>query len=235
MNEGGEVGAQRFDFEAGHVLGELVAVGADVAHAAGGAGASRVGAPRRLLLAGRLEPLGEPALRVLDHHLADGAESPARDQALRLFHHRIAGVVVGETEESSARLDPIADRERLWQIERHRLVADQVEAALERRHRHRMVEVVGGHDGDEVDALRRSPLRLAIDHLAPRRVAAIRVEVKIPSRCARGVGIRGERPAYQLDRAVEGRRHAMDRADEGAAAAADHSHAQTSLHREPGS
>ena len=177
----------------------------------------------------------EPALWVLDHHLADGAESPARDQALRLLHHRIAGVVVGETEEPSARLDPIADRERLRQIERHRLVADHVEAALERGHRHRMVEVVGGHDGDEVDAVRRSPLRLSIDHLAPRRVAAILVEVKVPPRRARVRGIRGERAAHQLDRAVEGCRHAVDRADEGAAAAADHSHAKASLHREPGS
>ena len=62
------------DLEPGDVAGELVRMRADVADAAARARARRVGAPLGLLLAGGLERLGQPVLRVLDLDHADLAE-----------------------------------------------------------------------------------------------------------------------------------------------------------------
>ena len=52
-------------------LARLIGVGADVADAAAGAGALRVGAPRRLLVARLLERRRQPVLRVLGLHDAE--------------------------------------------------------------------------------------------------------------------------------------------------------------------
>ena len=49
-------------------------MGADVADGAAGAGTCRVGAPCGLLLAGLLDRLGQPVLRVFGLHQADVAE-----------------------------------------------------------------------------------------------------------------------------------------------------------------
>src|SRR6187200_3647989 len=65
-DEGAQLGAQLADRLPGDVAGELEGMGADVADAAARARARRVGAPVGLLLAARLERLGQPVLRVLD-------------------------------------------------------------------------------------------------------------------------------------------------------------------------
>jgi hypothetical protein len=219
------------------VLGELEAVGADIAHAPGGAGARRIGPPRGLFLParferlGRLEPLGEPALRILDHHPADRAETTRRHQVSGLLHHGVAGVVVGEAEQAATRGDRIPQLERLRQIERHRLVAGDVEAVLERRHRDRMVEMVGGDDRHQVDALRGRATGLALEHLAPGPVAALVVEQEVAAGGFRGRWISAERAADQLDEPIQTRRRAVHRADERSTPTADHAHADASLHR----
>jgi hypothetical protein len=84
FHEGGEVGADFLDLEAGDVAGEVGGVGADVAHAAGGA--ARFGSVRQAacLLVGALEGL-EPALRILDDDLADVAEVPLRTSSRACF------------------------------------------------------------------------------------------------------------------------------------------------------
>ena len=56
------------DSQAADELGEVEGVRADVADAAAAPGARRVGAPRRLLLAVRLEQRRQPVLRVFDLH-----------------------------------------------------------------------------------------------------------------------------------------------------------------------
>src|SRR5206468_2938025 len=89
----------------GNVLGEILGVRADVADAAGGAAALRVGTPGRLLLAGGFETRGQPALRVLDHDLANLAEFASSNHVARFFDERITGVIVRETVELAGLLD----------------------------------------------------------------------------------------------------------------------------------
>ena len=67
---------------------------------------------------------------------------------------------------------------------------------------------------------------LAGRHFAIVRVGPVRRKTEIGARRARVFGVRGQRAGFQLDQIVEPHRHAMNRADEGVAPAADHADAQ---------
>ena len=95
-NEGREVGRDRLRLQAGDELGELEGMRRDIAERAAGAGLRRIAAPVGLLVAGQVG--GEPVLRILDLHDADGAELARLDHRARLPRHRIAGVVVRQDE-----------------------------------------------------------------------------------------------------------------------------------------
>jgi hypothetical protein len=100
-DEGGEVGADGLDLEAGHGGDQVLGVRADVADGARGAAARRVGAPLGLLRAGVLELRRQPALVVADDDLAHAPIAPS-GRAPRLLDHRVAGVVVGDGEHHAA-------------------------------------------------------------------------------------------------------------------------------------
>ena len=127
--------------------GEVLGVRADVAHRAGDARARRVGAPRGLLVPGRLEPRREPALAVLDDDLAQLAQLAARDHVARVPDERVAGVVVGDAEHGAlARHERRPARSPARSSVHERLVAHDVEAGLDERLRDREVHVVRRHD-----------------------------------------------------------------------------------------
>src|SRR5207244_1485113 len=85
---------------------------------------------------------------------------------------------------------------RLGEGLRHRLVADDVEARIERCHRERVVRIVRRHDRDRLDAIR--ALALAFEHLCEAAVAALRIESHRRPCRARACGIAGK---YAGDRA----------------------------------
>jgi len=59
LDERREIRAYRLERESGDEAGEVIGVRADVAQRAARPGLRRIGAPRRLFLARRLQPLGE--------------------------------------------------------------------------------------------------------------------------------------------------------------------------------
>jgi hypothetical protein len=153
FDEGGQVGGQFADLQAGDVLGEVLCMGADVADAAGRTAALGVGAPGGLLLAGSLDSSGEPTLRVLDHNLADLPQLARVHQVASFFHQRVAGVVVGQSVQASGLLDDGCEFLGFSQIEGGRLVAQHVESGLQGGLGRGKVDVIRSNDGHEVNPL----------------------------------------------------------------------------------
>ena len=133
VDEGGQVGTDGVDAKSGDRLGEILGVGPDVADAAGDPCTLRIRPPVGLLLPLRLEPGGEPTLRILDDDLAHFAEFAASDPVASLLDHRIAGVVVGESEHEPGALDGSDEFLRFRRGLRHRLVAHHVKAGFQSR------------------------------------------------------------------------------------------------------
>ena len=65
-----KVGAKLRNLQAAHILREVEGVGADIPHGPGRAASLGVGAPRRLLLIAAFQERAQPALGILDVHLA---------------------------------------------------------------------------------------------------------------------------------------------------------------------
>src|SRR5205807_5606416 len=61
-------------------------------------------------------------------HPPDGA---CGDHGARLAHHRVAGIAMAQAEKTAATLDQFRERLRLLEIVRHRLLADDIDAAFE--------------------------------------------------------------------------------------------------------
>jgi hypothetical protein len=149
-HEGGQLGGQRLELEAGHELREVEGMRADIADRAAGPGAGGVGPPVGLLA---LDRLGQPVLGVFDLHEPYRPERAVGDHRPRLPDHRVAGVVVGQHEER-VRLGR-GPREVAGLVEgaRQRLVADDVDAAGEERLGGRRVHVVRRDDRHRLDAV----------------------------------------------------------------------------------
>ena len=198
-------------------------MGADVADGAAGAGALGVGAPGGLLVA-RVGGKRQPVLRVLGLDDADLAERAGLHEVAGLPDQRIAGVVVGEEELCAVlrlhRGELAGGRERVGQ----RLVADDVDAGLEEGLRRAGVHVVGGDDRDRLDAVgpggSPSPPSPRSSCRCGRGRGRGSCPTSSPSR-----GLDAQRAGDELVVAVEARGDAVDVADEGARAAADHAQA----------
>ncbi len=182
----------------------------------------RVGAPGGLLLAAGFEARGEPALRILDDHLADLAELAFLDHVARLLHQRIAGVIVRQPVDQAALLHDGGEFLRFLQVQRGGLVAQHMEAVFQRHLGRREVHVVRRDDGDEVHALIHRQCGLGLDHLLEAAVAAARRQEEIRTAGLGALGVGGEGAADEFDLLIDGRRDAMHRADEGPAPAAHH-------------
>lgn len=92
-----------------------------------------------------------------------------------------------------------------------------------------IVEVIADDDRHEVDAVAQRALGLGLRHLGVRSVHAGGIEAEVLAGEAGLLGVRGERAGDEVNLAVEGRGHAVDAADEGAATAADHAHAEFAI------
>jgi hypothetical protein len=172
-----------------------------------------------------LELGGQPILGVLGLHEPELAEQPVGHHGPRLADHRVAGVVVGQHEHAARTVDQLGELPRLLQARGQRLVADDVDAALEERLGGVVVEVVRRHDRHHVDAVVRA-LALALGHLVEVAVAALGCEPqRRPARLG-PLGRGGERARHQLVAVVEPRRDAVHRADERPLAAAHHAEPQ---------
>ena len=117
--------------QAGDEAGEIVGVGADVAERSRRGRCAPGRCASRLLLAGVLKRRGEPVLRIFDLDHAELAELAGGDHLARLPDHRIAGVVVGQAEDSPVRSDRLARGQRVVERGGERLVADDVDAGFE--------------------------------------------------------------------------------------------------------
>ncbi len=150
----------------------------------------------------------QPSERTVRHHFA------------RLADHRITGVVERHQEFAPPRGGERDQRFRVGQRGRQRLVADHIDPRLQEGRCDRCVQMVGGNDDDRLDAVR--PACLAFGHDPVVGIAAVGPEADLGSR-GRGVGrVCRQGAGDQLDLIVETHRQAMDGADEGVAAAADH-------------
>jgi hypothetical protein len=228
LDEGRGVGKQLAHLEARDVAREVLGVRPDVAEGAR-AGLLGVGAPAGLLVALLLQRRGEPALRVLGDDLANGAQLAVPHQIARLLDQRVAGVVVREREHDVLLIHETAQRFRVAEGGRHRLVADDVEAFLDEGPRDVEVQNIGRDDAYEVDALSLRQLGFLPRHLFVGAVHAPRVEVQFLALPARLVGVGGEGAGDEFDFAVERGGAAMHFADERAGASPDHAVANLSV------
>ncbi len=201
-------------------------MGADVAGRPARTRLLGIGAPHRLLGTRRLDALGQPVLRIFGLHHADIAERTRLHHLPGVPHHRIAGVVVGEDEQLARRLHRRGERLRVAEVRRQRLVADDVDAGVQKGLGGGKVHVVGGDDRHRLDAVR--PLRLGRRHLGKRTVAAVGIEPQFGSRGLRAVRIRRQRPGHQPELAIEPCRDAVHGADERPLSAAHHAEANGS-------
>ena len=224
LDEGADVGADPVQREPGDVARQVLGVAPDVAEGPG-PGFFGVRPPDGLLHPALLDGLREPALAVLRDHLADLAQLAVRHHRPRVLHEGVARVVVRQRERHGTLADGADERFGVPQRRRHRLVADDGDPALDERQRRRRVEPVRRDDGDDVDAV--GAPGLGVGHLLERAVGALDAE--------RGrvrpapVRVRRKNAGHEGRQPVHPHRAAVDVADEGAGAAADHAGAEGSV------
>ncbi len=207
---------------------------ADVPDATGGTALLRIGAPGGLLLSGGFEARGQPALRIFHDDFTDLAELAVPDHVARFFHQRVAGVVVREAVEQAGLFDEGGEGPGLGEIEGRGLVAQDVEAVFEGGLGGGEVDVIGGDDGDEVDALIRRQGGFLCHELLEAPVDARGIEEEVGAAGPGLFRIGRESAGGEFNLAIDMGGDAMDRTDEGAAPAANHCVTDFSAHRECG-
>ncbi|MNF92024.1 hypothetical protein D3C84_746540 [compost metagenome] len=164
--------AQVLDGLVGDKLGQGKGVGADIADASAQPGLFRQITPGSLLVALPGHVLAQPALGVLDNHLAHRTDHPAAHHLPRLPDHRIAQVSVGQAVESIAARDDVLERQQFGQIQCRRFFAEHVKPCTQGLAGHRCMQVIGGDDDHQFHALPSGQGALGFDHLPPVAVAA---------------------------------------------------------------
>jgi hypothetical protein len=171
-----------------------------------------------------MSPSTSEALDVLDVDLPDGAERATPDHRAGVADQRVAGVVEGDAEDPAARLHPGDQVLRVGERGRERLVADHVQAGLERVAGGRVVLGVRGHDRERVDAV--AARALAGDQLGVVAVGPVGRDAEVQRRRARALPVAAEHCRHHLIVVVQAGGRAVHRADERARPAADHAQAQ---------
>ena len=197
---------------------------ADVANATRSAGGLRVRAPGGLHLAGLLQKLIQPALRILDNDLADLAEIALLDHVLGQLDHGVGGVVVHQAEDLAGGLDGGVQLLGLLDRQGHRLLAHDVEAGFEAGLGDREVRVVRRADRDEIDAVLFRQREFGCDHLLIRAVDAFGVEAEDFALLEAFLGDDIEGARRQHNPAVHAGRFAVHFTDERTDTAADLPH-----------
>ena len=105
-----------------------------------------------------------------------------------------------------------------------RLVADDVDAGLEKCLRRRIVQMVRGDDGDGINAIFSARFRRS--HFLKTAVCTLRNDMKVQRSRSRPCRIGRQRRRHQLKAIVKPGRDAMHRPDESARSTAHHAQAQ---------
>ncbi|CTQ77719.1 hypothetical protein LAX5112_05028 [Roseibium alexandrii] len=147
-DEGLQIGGKALGAQAGHKASQIVGVGTNVSSRTPQSGPGRVRAPVGLLvvLFDR-----QPILRVFDLNDPDCSKIAVLDHLPRLTDHRIAGVIVRENKQGRRGLGRFGQLFGVCQRGGHRLVADHVNAAFQKRLGSRIVNMVRRHDGNRFD------------------------------------------------------------------------------------
>ena len=193
---------------------------ADVAETAPRARARRIDTPAGLLVPRLFQLGGEPILDILRLDDADGTQLARGHHLARLAHHRVSRVVVRDAEHESGAPHQAHEIECVLDGRGHRLVADHVDAVVEKDTGDRMVAVVRRHDADDLDPV--GAFRFGRRHRGKARVHPVRRETQIGARVPRPLGIRRQCARDQLVLPVQPGAQAVHGADERAATAPDH-------------
>ncbi len=188
---------------------------------------ARAGSPLRLLVARGIDRPRQPVLYVAGMHRNDAAELARRDHFAGLADHCVAGVVEGDQKFTLELFRQSDQRLGVGERRRQRLDADDVDPGLEEGGSDRRVQVIGRDDHHGLDAV--GPSRLGARHLAIVGLGAFGGDTDLGRGCRGVVRIGRERTGDEDDLVVEPHGQAMDGADEGVAAAADHSYPQSLL------
>jgi hypothetical protein len=171
-----------------------------------------------------LDPGCHAALQVFDLHQPDIAEHALTHQETRVSRHRIGRVAMRDREQPATRVHLAQQVAGLGEIVRHRLVADDVQAGIERRRGIRVMGVVGRHDGQRIGTVVAGAF--ARQQLGDVAVTAHRVQPECSTGIARTLRVTGEHAGHDLPVAVEFGRAAVHFTDPGAGPATDDSQPQ---------
>jgi hypothetical protein len=97
------------------------------------------------------------ALQVLGLHDADVAQHAGLDHGPRLPHHGVAAVIVGQAKRQLGLLHQFDQVPGLAQRVDHRLVADDMQAGLQRQHAVLVMAVIGRHHRHGFNAVLSGP------------------------------------------------------------------------------
>jgi hypothetical protein len=131
---------------------------------------------------------------------------------------------MGEAEDQPGGINLADDVQGLVEGVRHRLVADDIEAAVEGCQGISMMTVVRGHDGDDLGTVLAPILR--IEHGDRVGVGAGGIDPHRRRGISGSLGIGRDHPCHQLVATVEPCGRAVHRADEAARATPDHCQAK---------
>src|SRR3984957_6711488 len=152
-------------------------MGSDVAKSAPRPTLLRISTPERLLLPGLLQRRGQPVLRVLHLNDSNLAKFSVGNHLPGLPDHGISGVVVSHGKEKAGAADGLSQAPRVFKSRRKRLVANDVDASLEKRLRRRVMQMVGSDNRNRVDAV--FSARFLGSHFGEAAVGPIRRDVQI--------------------------------------------------------
>ena len=193
----------------------------------------RVRTPRSLLRPQLLLRLHQPVLQILHQHLPNRPHLAALEQMPRVPDHRIARIVMRQSKHAARPFHHTHQSFRLLQRERHRLIANHMEARFQKRFRRPEMHVIRRHNTDEIDPLIRRQSSLRRSHSLIVFIGACRADVQPRRRSQRIRLIAAEHTSDQLHLLIQRRRHTMDRPNKGALPAANHPHPKfpLSLHK----
>ena len=179
------IGRHRGDFETGDEPDDVVCMRADVPEDQRRSSPGRIETPpdRRSGIVRE----GVPALHVLDLDESDLSEQSGGHHLSGLPHHRIARVVVGQSENESRLVDPRQHLAGLLERVRERLVDDDVEPSIQRSDHQIVMAVVRRHDRHHVGAV--DPGGLAVEQRDAVPVATVGIETERPPRLDRSLRI----------------------------------------------
>ena len=153
FDKGMHICRQFVDFQTGNEAAEIIGMRADIACGTTRTGLGRVGAPDSLFGTRLLDGFRQPVLRIFHLHQTDRAESARFHQFPCMPHHRIAGVIMRQDEQRIGLVGDVLQLFGVLQIGGQRLVADDMDATLQKRLRRRIMHVVGRDDRHRLYAI----------------------------------------------------------------------------------